>query len=89
MAGTVDLLQRVATGIEIKGDVLRFNPRLPDGIERMDLRIRYRGHSLDVRLTHHTLTVTGRERGIAPFNICVRDQIYEFSCGTTRSFPLA
>jgi beta-phosphoglucomutase family hydrolase len=89
MAGTVDLLQRVATGIEIKGDVLRFNPRLPDGIERMDLRIRYRGHSLDVRLTRHTLTVTGRERGIAPFNICVRDQIYEFSCGTTRSFPLA
>ena len=31
MAGTVDLVQRVATGIEVTGDVLRFNPQLPPG----------------------------------------------------------
>lgn len=89
MAGTVDLLQRVATGMEITADELRFNPRLPDGIDRMDLRIRYRGHSLDVRLTRQTLTLSGREQGIAPIKIRVRDEVHEFSCGTTRSFPLS
>jgi trehalose/maltose hydrolase-like predicted phosphorylase len=29
MAGTVDLVQRVSTGIEVTGDVLRLNPHLP------------------------------------------------------------
>ena len=42
MAGTVDLVQRVATGIEVTRDVLRFNPQLPPELERLDMRIRYR-----------------------------------------------
>ena len=49
MAGSVDLVQRVSTGIEVKGDVLRLNPKLPLEMERLDMRIRYRGHSLDLR----------------------------------------
>jgi trehalose/maltose hydrolase-like predicted phosphorylase len=32
MAGTVDLVQRVSTGIEIAGDTLRLDPRLPQGL---------------------------------------------------------
>ena len=31
MAGTVDVLQRCYTGIELRGDVLRLDPRLPGG----------------------------------------------------------
>jgi trehalose/maltose hydrolase-like predicted phosphorylase len=88
MAGTVDLLQRVATGIEVTGDVLRFNPRLPSGIARIDMRIRYRGHTLDLRLIRERLTVRGRERGIASIAIAVKDEIHEFACGTTRTFAL-
>ena len=53
MAGTVDLVQRVATGIEVTRDVLRFNPQLPPELERLDMRIRYREHSLDLRLDAH------------------------------------
>ena len=68
MAGTVDLVQRVSTGIEVTGDVLRLNPQLPQEMERLDMRIRYRGHSLDLRLTRHALTVRGRERGAAPIH---------------------
>jgi trehalose/maltose hydrolase-like predicted phosphorylase len=88
MAGAVDLLQRVATGIEVTSDVLRFNPRLPTGVARMDMRIRYRGHSLDLGLTCKALTVRGRENGIAPFKISVNDVVHEFTAGTTRTFPL-
>ena len=57
MAGTVDLVQRVSTGIEVRGHVLRLNPELPQEMERLDMRIRYRGHSLHRRLTRHSLTV--------------------------------
>lgn len=52
----------------------------------MDMRVRYRGHSLDLRLTRETLTVRGREKGIAPFKISVKDE--KFTSGTTRTFPL-
>ena len=62
MAGTVDLVQRVSTGIEVTGDVLRLNPQLPEELERLDLRIRYRGHSLDLRLTRDLLTCAAANR---------------------------
>jgi trehalose/maltose hydrolase-like predicted phosphorylase len=87
MAGTVDLLQRVSTGIEITEDVLRLNPQLPQELERLDMRIRYRGHSLDLRLTRDTLTVRERERGAAPINLGFKDEVHEFA-GGTRVFKL-
>ena len=88
MAGTVDLVQRVSTGIEVSGDVLRLNPRLPQELERLDMRIRYRGHSLDLRLTRDALTVRERERGAAPIKLGIKDDVYEFVCGSTRVFKL-
>ena len=88
MAGTVDLVQRVSTGIEVTGDVLRLNPRLPEELERLEMRIRYRGHSLDLRLTRETLTVHGREPGVAPIRLDFRGEIAEFTAGSTRIFRL-
>ncbi|MEO5698293.1 MAG: glycosyl hydrolase family 65 protein, partial [Burkholderiaceae bacterium] len=88
MAGTVDLVQRVSTGIEIKGDVLRLHPQLPHDIERLDLRIRYRGHSLDLRLMRDALTVRGRDGAASPISLCVDDQVCEFKSGETRVFRL-
>jgi beta-phosphoglucomutase family hydrolase len=88
MAGTVDLVQRVATGIEVAGDVLRLNPSLPEMIQRLDMRIRYRGHTLDLRLTHDCLTVRGRERQAPPIWIAVCDEKHLFEGGSTHNFPL-
>lgn len=76
MAGTVDLPGRVSTGIEVSGDVLRFNPELPPDMERLDMRIRYRGHSLDLRLTRDTLTVRGRDRGPGPIRLGFKDEVF-------------
>jgi beta-phosphoglucomutase family hydrolase len=89
MAGSVDLVQRVSTGIEVRGDVLRLNPELPQEMKRLDMRIRYRGHSLDLRLTRDSLRVRGRDGAAAPISLCVDDKVYEFVSGTTRVFPLA
>lgn len=88
MAGTVDLVQRVSTGIEVKNDVLRLNPELPQEIGRLDMRIRYRGHSLDLRLTHDSLTAHGHDRGAPSIALCINDTIETFRSGTTRVFPL-
>lgn len=88
MAGTVDLVQRVSTGIEVTGDMLRLNPKLPEELERLDMRIRYRGHTLDLRLTRNALTVRGRDRDAAPINLGFKDEVHEFAGGSTRVFKL-
>lgn len=87
MAGTVDLVQRVWTGIELTSDVLRFNPQLPEEINRLDMRVRYRGYSLDVRLTRDTLTIRGRDRGLAPIRLGFRNEVHEFAGGTRDFHP--
>ena len=88
MAGSVDLVERVSTGIEVKGDVLRLNPELPQEMDRLDMRIRYRGHSLDLRLTRDALTVRGRNREASPISLSVEGKVYKFAGGTTRVFSL-
>ena len=88
MAGTVDLIQRVSTGIEAKGGVLKLNPELPLEMEALDMRIRYRGHSLDLQLTRDALTVRGHDREAAPISLCVAGEMCDFAGGATRVFPL-
>jgi beta-phosphoglucomutase family hydrolase len=89
MAGTVDLVQRVSTGIEVRGDVLRLNPELPREMKRLDMRIRYRGHSLDLRLTRDSLRVRGHDGVAPPILLCVGDQSYELASNTTHVFALS
>ena len=88
MAGTIDLVQRVFTGIEVKGDVLRLNPELAPEVKSLEMLIRYRGHSLDLKLTHDTFTVCGREREVAPISVCVAGKVHKFVGGTTQVFRL-
>jgi beta-phosphoglucomutase family hydrolase len=88
MAGTVDLIHRVSTGIEVKGDVLRLNPALPQAIDCLDMRIRYRGHSLDLKLTRDSLTVRSRDRKVAPISLSIEGVVHDFVGGTTRVFQL-
>lgn len=68
MAGTVDLVQRVSTGIEVKGDVLRLNPQLPKEIEYLGMHIRYRGHSIDVHLDCDSVTLRGHNDDAPPIS---------------------
>jgi hypothetical protein len=50
--------------------------------------IRYRGHSLDLRLTRDSLTVRERDGAAAPISLCIDGKICEFVSGTTRVFRL-
>jgi trehalose/maltose hydrolase-like predicted phosphorylase len=51
MAGTVDLLQRCYTGLELRHDVLRFDPVIPEALGSLAFAISYRGHVVHVEFT--------------------------------------
>src|SRR5690606_6534821 len=87
MAGTLDLVKRVITGVEATGDVLRLNPRLPHELSRFDVQIRYRGHSLELRVTPDALRIRGIERGPNPIRMAVRDEAFVFD-GGIRTFAI-
>jgi len=89
MAGTVDVIQRCYTGIEIRDEVLWLNPCLPDELGEIRLRLRYRGHWLQLHATHHKLTVSFEHGWFGQAKIGFRDQVHTFSEGDRREFDLS
>ncbi|MFO7561514.1 MAG: glycosyl hydrolase family 65 protein [Enhygromyxa sp.] len=89
MAGTVDLIQRCYTGLEMRDEVLHFNPRLPRDLERLSMSIRYREHRLGVEVSHDALEIAFEEGRPAPALISFGGEVYEMAAGERRRFPLA
>ncbi|MFZ0565488.1 MAG: glycosyl hydrolase family 65 protein [Chlamydiales bacterium] len=88
MAGTVDLLQRCYLGIEYRGDVLHFNPCLPDELKRMETEIRYRGHSLVIEITHKKLCVRSERASAKPIQIAYIEKLYPLKEGERKEFEI-
>jgi alpha,alpha-trehalase len=88
MAGTVDIIQRCYTGIETRGDTLRFNPYVTRGIESIRFMIRYRGHRLDIKVTENLLRVRSAQGDAAPIRIAFRNDLFELAAGNTMEFVL-
>ncbi len=88
MAGTVDIVERSFVGVEIRGDVLRFKPNLPDEIKWLHVNLRYRGHSLGVTLQHDELRVNTDESNAPPIHIAVGDDVFEMGGLESRVFGL-
>ena len=61
---------------------------LPEGLDRLQMRIRYRGYSLDLHLTKQTLVVHCRDGGPEPIRLGFRDQEYAYTGGESRVFRL-
>jgi alpha,alpha-trehalase len=88
MAGTVDVLQRCYTGLELRGDVLWLNPRLPDPVRRLRLAVRYRGHSLGLDIGRDALRVSAERCAAPSMQVGIRDRVYELAAGEVREFPV-
>lgn len=89
MAGTLDVVQRCYTGLELRNDVLWIDPRLPDEVRRLALRVRYRTHVLDLEIAHDVLAVSAAHCEIPSMKIGVRGEVHELAPGERRSFALA
>ncbi|MEG6552275.1 glycosyl hydrolase family 65 protein, partial [Desulfocurvibacter africanus] len=88
MAGAVDIIQRGYTDMEMRGDVLWFNPRIPEPMERMKTRIRFRGHSLQIEVTEDLLTVTACRTAMQPIRIGYKNRVYTLQSGDVRMIKL-
>jgi len=88
MSGTVDLIQRGYTGIEARGDVLRFNPSLPAQLKRLRMSLRYRQQWLEVEVTQERLKVSNFTHGGNPVRIGFREDVLELQSGGSREFRL-
>jgi trehalose/maltose hydrolase-like predicted phosphorylase len=89
MAGTVDLMQRCYTGIEMRDEALWLNPCLPKPLKRLSFSIRYRSHWLDLTMTHDTLTIAFEKGWARTVQIGFKDQAYEFAQGESKTFALS
>ncbi|MDX5481104.1 MAG: glycoside hydrolase family 65 protein [Hymenobacteraceae bacterium] len=88
MAGTVDLVQRCFTGLEIRDEVLWFNPVLPDEIGCLNFQLRYRSHWLSLQLTHDKMLITFDKGWSKEVKIGVRGEVYTFTTGEKREFDI-
>lgn len=88
MAGTVDLIQRGYTGIEPRGDILWFNPCLPEDLAELRMQIRYRGHSLDVQITPDRLKVDALRCTAEPIKIGFKEEVFELEEGHMKEIAL-
>jgi alpha,alpha-trehalase len=88
MAGTVDIIQRCYTGIEMRGDVLWLNPRIPEQLRRLRLRILYRGQAMQLDMTKDRLKITSLPSAAESIKLRFRDETFELGPKETREFPL-
>ncbi|MDX5420353.1 MAG: glycoside hydrolase family 65 protein, partial [Hymenobacteraceae bacterium] len=88
MAGTVDLVQRCYTGLEIRDDVLWLNPVLPDEIGCLNLQIRYRSHWLSIHLTHNKMVISFDKGWTNEVKIGVKKKVYTFTTGDKQEFEI-
>jgi trehalose/maltose hydrolase-like predicted phosphorylase len=64
MAGTVDLVERGYVGLEIRDDVLWFDPDLPPEVDTLRYALLFRGHWIDVAVDGDRLSI-GHRRSAA------------------------
>lgn len=83
MAGSVDLLQRCFTGLEIRHDQLIFCPYWPKSLGALSFPMVYRGHRLTVRVSGEHVEVCSEPGGAPPIEVVCREQVARLSAGET------
>lgn len=86
MAGTVDLVERGQTALEFRDDTLWISPCLPTKLQRLRLKLLYRGDWLYLDVGCDRLTVSAPHGWHGPGKIGVRNQVYPFKAGAALGF---
>jgi alpha,alpha-trehalase len=88
MAGTVDLVQRCFTGLEVRGDALHFAPVLAGRLGGLKLKIHYKGQWLDIALERDCLVLALRGDAESPLTVYVYEEEAVLQPGDSRRFAL-
>ena len=89
MAGTVDLVQRCFTGLDVRDGALHFDPVFGDRMGTLKLKLRYLGRWLHVVLKKEEMTVAALSGWVRPVTICVRGEVRDLSAGEAITFRLS
>lgn len=88
MAGTIDLIQRCYLGIEMRANVLHFDPALPNDLQRTRVRLHYRRQNLDVDVDHDVLRIRSGSLTTSPITIAYRGHYRDLAPGNECEFQL-
>jgi trehalose/maltose hydrolase-like predicted phosphorylase len=88
MAGTVDLVQRGYTGLEVREDTLWLKPELPDELGYLDFQMRYRGHLIDLHIANDRLELSSHQGPARPIRVGIEGRVTELAAGTGISVDL-
>jgi trehalose/maltose hydrolase-like predicted phosphorylase len=89
MAGSVDLLQRCFSGLELRGEQLVLDPYWPEALGELEFSIRYREHPLSLRITGTTAEVSAGAGLRRPIRVSCRSESTVLEPGSRVTFPLA
>jgi trehalose-phosphatase len=89
MAGTLDVVQRIYLGVEIRDGVVHFGPRLPDRLDGLSFPLQFRGTPIMVTLEGGELTVEALAGGFSlPVRVGVGDEVRELGSGERWTFAI-
>ena len=88
MAGSIDMIVRCYSGLEIRDDKLWLHPVLPEELKSVDFKINYRQQPIRVHLTPESLRLQLLPGGATPIRVRVDGQETTLSPGQARSFAL-
>ncbi len=88
MAGTLDIIQRCYSGLEIRDDILWFNPHLPSDVSSITFHVRYRGHWIKLHIDHEKISIIFDKGWANPVTIGVKGQKYRFETNDKKEFKL-
>jgi alpha,alpha-trehalase len=87
MAGSVDLVQRCFTGLEMRGNRIVLSPNWPESLGALGFPIHYRGYHMHVRVSGKGAEVSVDPRDVPPVVIECRGRVEHLAPGCTIRFP--
>ncbi len=88
MAGTMDILQRCYSGLEIRDDVLWLKPRLPEDISSLEFHVRFRSHWIRLSMNHSKIKVRFCKGWANPVHIGIGGRKYYFETDDEKEFSV-
>ncbi len=88
MAGTVDLLQRCFSGLEVRGEQLTLNPHWPASLGTLTFSIQYRDVPLTLQISADEVEVAAGPGLKRPITVSCHDEVAVISGGGSAVFRL-
>ena len=83
MAGSVDILTRCWTGLDVLDGVLWLNPLLPPELGGVAFGVSFRGHRLDLDVRNERIRVSSRSPAGEPVSVGLHDHVHVVEAGAT------